>query len=179
MRRYEMPVRSVWSSTHWAQESCVGPAFWLSFRALVVGTRARAHRTRKGVRGSTPLPRQISSCCMALRRVITTKSQPRASFTHFALDEKRTPNQIGGMDFDSDDQVIIPDDRLQEELETRGPWFRAFRLPGQSRARRRERGAKGRALDRRRSTAWPHGSLGANHAATRFYGAAHRLVVEL
>jgi len=43
---------------------------------------------------------------MALRRV--TKSQLRASFTHFALDEKRT-NQ---MDFDSDDQVIIPDDGL-------------------------------------------------------------------
>ena len=27
--------------------------------------------------------------------------------------------------------------------------------------------------------AWPHGSLGAHHAATRFFGAAHRLVVEL
>ena len=155
------------------------PVHRLSFRTLVVGTRARAHRTRKGVRGSTPLPRQISSCCMALRRV--TKSQLRASFTHFALDEKRT-NQIV---VDSDDQVIIylltyyylltPDDGLPYN------WRLAFETgspPSVPRLGRASAGAR-----RRQATsaaaAWPHGSLGAHHAATRFYGAAHRLVVEL
>ena len=67
---------------------------------------------------------------------------------------------------------FIPDDG---QFETRR-WFRDFRL--QSRARVGGSAAAPRD-ERSIAAAWPHGSLGAHHAATRFYGAAHRLVVEL
>ena len=107
-----MPVRSVWSSTHWAQESCVEPAFCagvpvhrLSFRALAVGTRARAHRTRKGVRGSTPLPRQISSCCMAPANAL--QEQLRA-FSRISRSMKNAPTKYSS--------TLFPDDRSDQVI---------------------------------------------------------------